>query len=106
MTAFDLGPADLVNGDLRETSAGELALGIARAGDRWFAFERWCTHAECPLTDGWLENDAVRCACHGSLFALATGEALEGPATEPIETFPVILRDGRVLADVGTGDAA
>jgi 3-phenylpropionate/trans-cinnamate dioxygenase ferredoxin subunit len=106
MTTVDLGPADLTDGGLREATAGDLSLGIARVDDRWFAFETWCTHAECPLTDGWLEGEAVRCACHGSLFALATGAPLDGPATEPIRTFPVVLRDGRVLADVGTGDAA
>jgi 3-phenylpropionate/trans-cinnamate dioxygenase ferredoxin component len=106
MTAFDLGPADLADGRLRRTSAGELELGVARVGERWFVFETWCTHAECPLTDGWLEGAAVRCACHASLFDLTTGAPLEGPATEPIRTFPVRLRDGRVLADVGAGEAA
>ena len=99
MTAFDLGPADLADGGLRETSAGELSLGLARVGD--LVRLRDLVHAEC-LTDGWLEGEAVRCACHGSLFALATGEPLEGPATEPIETFPVFLRDGWRMSAPGT----
>ena len=62
----------------RDVGAASLHSVVARVGDRWFAFETWCTHAECPLTDGWLEGEAVRCACHGSLFALADGCAARG----------------------------
>ena len=51
------------------------------AGDRYVAFETWCTHAECPLGDGWLEGEAIRCACHGvALLARRTVPSLEGPA--------------------------
>ncbi len=106
MTAVDVGPADLPDGGLREAMGGGLSLGVARVGVEWFAFETWCTHAECPLTDGWLEGEAVRCACHGSLFALRTGEPLEGPATVPIRVFPVRLQEGRVVAEVENGEAA
>ena len=42
--AFDLGPADLADGDLREAEAGGLLLVVARSGDRYVAFEIWCTH--------------------------------------------------------------
>ena len=38
----------------------------------------------------------MRCACHGALFDLATGEALEGPAVEPVGVYPVRIVDGRV----------
>ena len=84
----DLGPADLEDGEVREARAGALDLGLARVGDRYVAFERWCTHQECPLTDGWLEGEAIRCACHGSLFALADGTPIEGPATRRIRVYP------------------
>ncbi len=88
LMGFDLGPADLADGHLREAKAGELALAVARIGDRYVAFETWCTHEECPLSDGWLEGEAVRCACHGALFSLVNGVPLEGPATDPIRLFP------------------
>jgi len=100
MTWVDVGPADLEDGDLREAVAGDLHLCVARRGDGWFAFETWCTHAECPLSDGWLEEDAVRCACHGALFSLAGGEPLEGPAEDPIRVFPAREAGGRVEADL------
>ena len=97
----DLGPADLADGRLREAQAGGLALAVARIGDRYVAFETWCTHEECPLTDGWLEGEAIRCACHGALFSLLDGVPLEGPATEPIRIFPTRLADsGRIEADI------
>ncbi len=101
MTTVDLGPADLDDGDLREATIAGLDLGIARVGDRYVAFETWCTHAECPLTDGWLEGDAIRCACHGALFALADGAALEGPALDPIRVFAArATPGGRIEAEI------
>ena len=92
--AVDLGPADLDDGDLREAKAGDLTLAVARIGERYVAFETWCTHDECPLTDGWLEGEAIRCACHGALFSLTDGAPLEGPATDPIRLFPARLTTG------------
>ena len=100
MSWVDLGPADLADGDLRDAVVGDTHLGVARVGETWVAFDVWCTHAECPLTDGWLEGAAVRCACHGALFALPGGEVLEGPAEMPIRTYPTRLVAGRVEADL------
>jgi 3-phenylpropionate/trans-cinnamate dioxygenase ferredoxin subunit len=60
-----------------------------------------CTHAECPLSDGWVEERAIRCACHGALFDLVTGEPLEGPAEEPVRVFATRVSGGRVEIDLG-----
>ena len=99
----DLGPADLGDGELRDATVQGLALVVARSGDRYVTFETWCTHDECPLGDGWLEGEAIRCACHGSLFSLDNGSVLEGPAVEPIEIVVAsVTADGRVVADIST----
>jgi len=94
----DVGPAVEPDGTLREARFGELLLGVARAEGVWHVFDAFCTHAECPLTDGWLEEGAVRCPCHASLFDLATGSVLAGPALEPLRLLPVRVVAGRVEA--------
>ena len=78
--AVDLGPADLADGELREADGGRSALGLARVGGRYVAFET-LVHARrsARSRDGWLEGEAIRCACHGSLFALGDGRAARGP---------------------------
>ena len=63
---------------LREGEAGDLSLAVARVGERYVAFESWCTHEECPLSDGWIEGEAIRCACHGALFSLTTERRSRG----------------------------
>jgi nitrite reductase/ring-hydroxylating ferredoxin subunit len=99
----ELGAADLADRELRKATAEGLSLVLARVGDRYVAFETWCTHEECPLGDGWLEGEAIRCACHGSLFSLVDGTALEGPALDPITVVRAsVTADGRVLADIST----
>jgi nitrite reductase/ring-hydroxylating ferredoxin subunit len=99
----DLGPADLADGELREATAEGLSLVVARTGGRYVAFETWCSHEECPLSDGWLDGDAIRCACHGALFSLSDGAALEGPALDPITVVGAsVTADGRVVADIST----
>lgn len=102
-SGVDLGPADLADGELREATAGGLSLVVACVEGRYVAFETWCSHEECPLSDGWLEGEAIRCACHGALFSLADGAALEGPALDPIVVLGAsITADGRVVADIST----
>ena len=59
------------------------------SGDRIFAVENVCSHAEQPLDCGRVRAGWVACPFHGSRFDLETGEALHPPATEPIATFPV-----------------
>ncbi len=104
MNWVDLCPADLEDGELRDVVVGDLRLAVARTGARWHAFEVWCTHEECPLTEGWLEGAAVRCACHGALFDLETGVALQGPAEEPIRIFPAREVGGRVESQLPATD--
>ena len=99
----DLGSADLAAGELREVTAEGLSLVVARTEDRFVVFETWCSHEECPLSDGWLEADAIRCACHGALFSLTDGTALEGPALDPIVVVGAsVTADGRVVADISS----
>ena len=97
-TWIDVGSATDPDGTLRAARFGEWLLGVARAEGVWHVFDAYCTHAECPLTDGWLENGAVRCSCHASLFDLATGSVLNGPANAPLTLLPVRVVAGRVEA--------
>jgi nitrite reductase/ring-hydroxylating ferredoxin subunit len=99
---LDVGSAADPDGTLREAGDGELRLGVARAEGVWHVFDAYCTHAGCPLTQGWLEEGAVRCACHASLFDLATGSVLAGPAAQPLTLLPVRIVKGRVEARVSS----
>jgi len=101
MTWVDLGPVPETEGEeLLEVVVTARHVGIALAGGRWVAFDPWCTHAECPLTDGWLEGTSLRCACHGALFDLETGVALQGPAERPLRLYPTRVVDGRLEAEL------
>ena len=56
-----------------------------------------CTHANAPLSDGWLEDGCVACPWHGWAFDLATGAALVEPESARVRTCQVSIADGRVL---------
>jgi nitrite reductase/ring-hydroxylating ferredoxin subunit len=96
MTWLDAADASLPDESVVAAEAGGTAMALARVAGAWHAVETWCTHAECPLSDGWVEGAAIRCACHGSLFDLRTGAPLEGPASEPVRVFPTRVVDDRV----------
>jgi nitrite reductase/ring-hydroxylating ferredoxin subunit len=97
----EIGPEPATGVDLAGGEAGGVSVGLARVDGRWVAFDVWCTHAECPLTDGWLEGRSVRCACHGALFDLETGIAMDGPAEDPLRLYRVRVVAGRIQIDVG-----
>jgi 3-phenylpropionate/trans-cinnamate dioxygenase ferredoxin subunit len=85
---------------------GRYDLAIARDGEEVFAVENVCSHAEVALSEGEVaSNDGgcqIECWLHGSMFDLRTGKPTNLPATEPVATFAVDVRDGDVYVDTDT----
>ncbi|MFC7623020.1 Rieske (2Fe-2S) protein [Microlunatus sp. GCM10028923] len=46
------------------------------------AFSAACTHQGCPVDK--VENSEIVCPCHGSHFAIDSGEPVAGPAEAPL----------------------
>jgi nitrite reductase/ring-hydroxylating ferredoxin subunit len=72
---------------------------LARDGERLFAIGARCTHQGAPLQRGPLKFgalDQVTCPVHGSVFALADGRVLRGPATVPEPAYDVRVTDGTI----------
>lgn len=77
-------------------------VAIARDGDDVYALQDLCSHAAVSLSEGEVADCTIECWLHGSTFDLRTGKPTTFPATEPVATFPVEVRDGDVYVDVDT----
>jgi len=64
------------------------------AGD-FHAFDRTCTHRQCPVTD--IQDGKIHCNCHGSLYDMSTGENVGGPAPSPLSKIDITVKDGEIL---------
>ncbi len=78
----------------------ERFVAVYDVGGERYAIEDLCTHDGNPLADGAVEGLEVICPRHGARFCLRTGAALSAPAYEPVATFAVLERDGRLLIGV------
>jgi nitrite reductase/ring-hydroxylating ferredoxin subunit len=93
--------ASVGESDMAAFDANGVQVGVARVGGRLFAFSDICTHRQCTLVAGDdLDGTEITCECHGSMFSIETGEVLNGPATEPIVTYPVREEDGQIQVEV------
>ncbi len=75
---------------------------LARTQGQVLAVNDVCSHADVSLSEGDVEDGTVECWLHGSRFDLRTGKPTGLPATEPVATFPVDVRDGDVYVDTET----
>ena len=64
--------------------------------DHFYALRDECSHASIRLSEGEIDGCTLECWLHGSRFDLRTGEPTGLPATEPVATFPVEIRDGDI----------
>jgi len=94
--------ADLPPGAHRLVEHEDLEIGIFNVEGELLAIEDRCSHDDGVLLDGAVDpaRCAVECPRHGSWFDLRTGRPLNLPAYEPVETFPVVVADGRVKISV------
>ncbi|MCK9907104.1 Rieske 2Fe-2S domain-containing protein, partial [Frankia sp. Cpl3] len=72
-------------------TVGNEQIAVARVGERVFAVEDRCSHADCALSEGLLEDTVVMCPCHAAGFELSTGEPTNLPAEEQIRCFTVTV---------------
>jgi 3-phenylpropionate/trans-cinnamate dioxygenase ferredoxin component len=96
--------ADVPDGGVLAVEVDGVAVAIVRAADEVFAIRDECSHASIALSEGDVDVDAceIECWLHGSRFDLRTGKPTGLPATEPVATSPVDVRDGDVYVDVET----
>ncbi len=80
----------------------DLEIGIFNCAGELLAIEDRCSHDDGVLLEGELDQErcAVECPRHGSWFDLRSGKALNLPAYQPVETFPVLVEDGVIKLEV------
>jgi nitrite reductase (NADH) small subunit len=69
------------------------------ADDQAFALEDRCPHKGGPLSQGIVHGTSVACPLHNWVMSLETGEA-QGADEGRAQTFPLRVKEGRVLIDL------
>jgi NADPH-dependent 2,4-dienoyl-CoA reductase/sulfur reductase-like enzyme/nitrite reductase/ring-hydroxylating ferredoxin subunit len=90
--------------DLREDRAtrvdiGALKLVLLRAGDRVYAYQAECPHAQAPLEEGAICNGRLICPWHKATFAIEDGRLCEPPALSGLTRYRAEVVDGDVQVD-------
>jgi apoptosis-inducing factor 3 len=89
--------ADVAEGAMLVGHVGEDDVLVTRVGGELFAIGAHCTHYHGPLGEGLVVGQTVRCPWHHAHFCLRTGEALAGPAIDPVAAWTAEARDGKVF---------
>lgn len=81
--------ADLTDEEGLNVTVNGKSLAIFKVGEHYYAIDEECPHEEGPLSQGYCEGTEVTCPWHHAVFNLDTGECLEGPSEEDVNTYPV-----------------
>lgn len=90
---------DVKPGKVIQVEVGEELIALANVDGGLLAVSDVCSHEYVLLHDGWVEDDHIECPQHGSMFSLRTGNVVNLPATQPIQTFRVRVDGDDVLID-------
>ncbi|MGI9327862.1 MAG: Rieske (2Fe-2S) protein [Pseudomonadales bacterium] len=88
--------AALEEGDMVQVSAAGRTLLLCQVEGQFYALADQCSHAQQSLSRGRLHGYQVSCPLHGARFDVRSGACLAAPASEPVQTFPVVLEGGKV----------
>jgi nitrite reductase/ring-hydroxylating ferredoxin subunit/uncharacterized membrane protein len=69
---------------------------VVRQHGKIFALGEKCAHLGGPLSEGKLEDGAIRCPWHGSKYDLETGRVLDGPSAFSQPCWEARVQNGQV----------
>lgn len=70
---------------------------LANIKSEIFAIDDMCTHEDASLYNGALKEHCVECPLHGSHFDFRTGKPDGNPATDPVKTYKVEVKDNEIF---------
>jgi nitrite reductase/ring-hydroxylating ferredoxin subunit len=94
--------AEMADNDMKRLEPeGVPPVALYRIDGAFYATDDTCTHGQVSLTEGELEADGVVfCPFHGGSFDVRTGEALSPPCVVPLNSYPVMVEEGRLYVDL------
>ncbi|MBO0947951.1 apoptosis inducing factor family protein [Fibrella forsythiae] len=87
---------ELVDGQMKEITAGDTKILVARVGETVYAVGAVCPHYQAPLAKGLLCGHRLYCPWHHSSFDITNGNLLDPPSIDGLPTYPVRLEDGQI----------
>jgi len=91
-------PEEIPPGGRKSVVVDDLPALLIRVGDDYYCIEDTCTHDGQAMTNGPIADHEITCPRHGARFDIRSGEPLCMPATEPVATFAVEVRDDGIYA--------
>ena len=89
--------ADLPPNGLLLIEVEDERIVLANVDGQYYVVTDLCTHAECPLSDGDLDGEVLKCPCHGGQFDVRA-RAVVGPlANEPLTLYAVRVEGDDIL---------
>jgi 3-phenylpropionate/trans-cinnamate dioxygenase ferredoxin component len=87
-------------GEAKRVVVDGTPIAVFNLNGTFLALDDICSHALASLSEGYIEDDRVECPKHGSEFDLRTGEPRSLPATKPVRTHKVIVKDDAIYVEV------
>ena len=81
-------------GELVAVQVGGASVAVTVVDGQVHAVDDECTHQQCSLAGGEVEDGALVCPCHFGRFDLRTGAVLDGPPDQPLHVWRAAVRDG------------
>jgi nitrite reductase/ring-hydroxylating ferredoxin subunit/uncharacterized membrane protein len=88
--------ADVPESTPSKVMFGTTAVMLVRRGDVVHALKETCAHAGGPLSEGKLEGDTITCPWHFSVFRIADGSVVHGPASSRQVSYRARVNEGQV----------
>ena len=88
------------SGDLTAIEIAGRKIAVTVDDGRAYALDDACTHAQCSLSGGEVEDGAVICPCHFAAFDISTGAVRTGPATDGLRCYRAELADGALTVEI------
>lgn len=91
-------PIDALDDGPVGAKVGDRFIGVFDVGEKMYAIENVCPHAQAFLSDGHVQGAVVECALHNARFHISTGKCLSGPGRD-IATFPVRVTRDQIIVE-------
>ena len=88
-------------GEMAGCVVGGESVLLANVDGTIVAFRDRCAHLGAPLSAGRFADGRIRCAAHHWEYDARTGCGIN-PATAALHQYPVTIREGLILVDVGS----